>query len=408
MKTKKITVIGLGYIGLPTAVILANEGYQVSGFDINSDIVSIINHGNVHIVEPDLETSLRLAISKGRLKAFNKPQIADIYIISVPTPLYDNDKSKKPNIDYVFDATRSIASLIKSGDIIIVESTCPVGTTKRVGSVLREEGVNMKNVHVAYCPERVLPGNVLKELLENNRIVGGLSSTSTKLVANFYRTFVSGEVLETDDKTAEMCKLTENSSRNVSIAFANELSLICDNEGIDVWNVVELANKHPRVNILQPGVGVGGHCIAVDPWFIIDKDKKNSRLIHTAVNLNIKKTDWVIEKIKKFAKNFNFHSSFKPKIACLGLAYKPNIDDLRESPALKVADSLLSQGYNVCAVEPNIKKHKKHTLLSLQAAINYADIIVILVKHQVFLEPTIQKKLRDLKALDFCGALIEN
>ena len=272
-------------------------------------------------------------------------------------------------------------------------------------NVLRNAGVDVDEVHIAYCPERVLPGKIMTELVENDRIVGGVTPKATKAVADFYRTFVRGNVLETDAKTAEMCKLTENSYRDVNIAFANELSLICDKEGINVWNLIQLANRHPRVNILQPSSGVGGHCIAVDPWFVVARDKENSRLIKTAREINDHKTDWVIEKIKLRSVDVFNQNGVKRKIACLGLAFKPDIDDLRESPALEIATSLKNQGYDVIAVEPNIKTHTDIKLEKLDNVLNDDIVLAVLVKHKEFLDQRVRKKLISLKALDFCGAL---
>lgn len=405
MKSKVISVIGLGYIGLPTAALLASEGYCVLGTDINQHAVDTINQGNVHIVEPDLDAFVRSAVTAGRLKASTSPQAADVYVICVPTPFHEGGAIPQPNIDYVLAATRSIAMYIKSGDLVILESTSPVGTTEEMQEVLREAGVQVEDVHMAYCPERVLPGKIMTELVENDRVVGGLTEAATKAVAAFYRTFVKGEVLETDAKTAEMCKLTENSFRDVNIAFANELSLICDKEGINVWNLIQLANRHPRVNILQPGAGVGGHCIAVDPWFIVARDVENAKLIRTAREVNNHKIDWVIDKIKSIAAESTTETGRKLTIACLGLAFKPDIDDLRESPALRIALALKSEGYNVIAVEPNIESHESFTVVNFEQALEDADVIAVLVKHRQFLATGVQQKLKSRAALDLCGAL---
>ena len=405
MKTKKVSVIGLGYIGLPTAALLASNGYSVVGMDVSEHAVKTINQGKIHIVEPDLDAFVRSAVAAGRLQAFIEPQPGDVYMICVPTPFHEGGTIPQPNIDYVLTATRSIAPFVKAGDLVILESTSPVGTTKEIQNVLRAAGVQVDDVHIAYCPERVLPGKIMTELVENDRIVGGITPLATRAVADFYRTFVRGSVLETDAKTAEMCKLTENSFRDVNIAFANELSLICDKEDINVWDLIQLANRHPRVNILQPGTGVGGHCIAVDPWFIVARDEENARLIRTAREVNNHKTEWVIEKIKLAAADANACIGKKPKIACLGLAFKPDIDDLRESRALEVAESLMTQGYDVIAVEPNIESHTLLPLLDLTAAVAQADVIAVLVKHREFIQPANQQQLRDLNALDFCGAL---
>jgi UDP-N-acetyl-D-mannosaminuronic acid dehydrogenase len=403
MKNKKVCVVGLGYIGLPTAALLASNGFNVVGVDLNEHAVETINQGRIHIVEPDLDAFVRSAVAAGRLKAFLKPQAADIYMICVPTPFHEGEGIPQPNIDYVLSATRSIAGFVKPGDLVILESTSPVGTTQRMADELEKAGVEVDKIHMAYCPERVLPGKIMTELVENDRVVGGLTPEATHVVRDFYRTFVRGGVLESDAKTAEMCKLTENSFRDVNIAFANELSLICAKEGINVWNLIQLANRHPRVNILQPGAGVGGHCIAVDPWFIVARDPENARLIRTAREVNNNKTIWVIDQIKIAVADASARTGRKPKVACLGLAFKPDIDDLRESPAVHVAEALLAQGYDVVAVEPNVQSHDKFELLTLEAAFETADVLAVLVKHREFLDVSVKQKLSDRSALDFCG-----
>mgnify|MGYP003608716911 FL=1 len=403
MLNKTVCVVGLGYIGLPTAALLASNGYSVLGTDLNQHAVETINQGNIHIVEPDLDAFVRSAVTAGRLKAFTTPQRGDIYMICVPTPFHEGEGIPQPNLDYVLSATRSIAGFVKPGDMVILESTSPVGTTEMMAKVLGDAGVDVSKVHMAYCPERVLPGKIMTELVENDRVVGGLTPEATQLVCDFYRTFVRGGVLATDAKTAEMCKLTENSFRDVNIAFANELSLLCAKEGINVWNLIQLANRHPRVNILQPGAGVGGHCIAVDPWFIVARDPGNSQLIRTAREVNNHKTVWAIDQIKIAVADASARTGRKPKVACLGLAFKPDIDDLRESPALHIAAALKSQGYDVLAVEPNIKSHEQFELASLEEALESADVFAVLVKHRQFLVPLAKQKLAELKALDFCG-----
>jgi len=406
MEKKKICVIGLGYIGLPTAAIIVNKGYSVSGIDVNDKIVSTINKGEIHIVENDLEASVKSAVLSGRLKAYNKVQPSDIYIICVPTPFHkNNDSIPKPNIDFVLSATKSIAPLIKSGDLIILESTCPVGTTEKIKQTMLECGAKLENTHIAYCPERVLPGKIMTELVENDRIIGGLTSISTKQAADFYRSFVNGNIIETDAKTAEMCKLAENSFRDINIAFANELSMICYEQNINVWNLINLANKHPRVNILKPGTGVGGHCIAVDPWFIVSQDNENTKLIQAARGVNNQKTRWVIKKIKNNVNEFISEIGSKPKIVCLGITYKPDIDDLRESKALEVVETLIAEKHEIIVVEPNIYKHKKLLIQNFFEAIEQADLVCVLVKHREFLQPEIRNKLLKCKVLDFCGAL---
>ena len=405
MKNLTISIIGLGYIGLPTAALLASNGYSVVGMDVSEHAVNTINQGKIHIVEPDLDAFVRSGVAAGRLKAFKEPQAGDVYMICVPTPFHEGEGIPQPNIDYVLTAIEAIAALIKPNDMIILESTSPVGTTEQMQNVLRDAGVDVDGVHIAYCPERVLPGKIMTELVENDRIVGGITPRATKAVADFYRGFVRGSVLETDAKTAEMCKLTENSYRDVNIAFANELSLICNKEGINVWDLIQLANRHPRVNILQPGVGVGGHCIAVDPWFVVARDEENSRLIKTAREINDYKTDWVIEKIKSFTVDVFNQKGVTPKIVCLGLAFKPDIDDLRESPALEIASSLMTQGYEVIAVEPNIEAHAVIELEELDNVFNGDAVLAVLVKHKEFLDTSVREKLISLGALDFCGAL---
>ena len=405
MNKKTVCVIGLGYIGLPTAALIANKDFEVCGIDTDEDIVSKINKGEIHIVENGLQAYVKSAVSSGKLKAFNKIQKSDVYMICVPTPFHSKDKDiPEPNIDYVLSATKSIAQFIKPGDLIILESTSPVGTTEKIKEILKNCGANLEDVHIAYCPERVLPGKIMTELVENDRIVGGLTPISTKKVIEFYHLFVSGNIFETDAKTAEMCKLAENSFRDLNIAFANELSMICDKQGINVWNLIELANKHPRVNILQPSTGVGGHCIAVDPWFIVSQNKEEAKLIQTAREINNYKTKWVIDKIKSDVDSYS-KDGVKPKIACLGLSFKPNIDDLRESKALEVAETLLAEGYEVIAVEPNIQSHKNLKILNLFDAIDQADLICLLVKHREFLESEVKKKLMKSQVLDFCGVL---
>jgi UDP-N-acetyl-D-mannosaminuronic acid dehydrogenase len=405
LNKKTVCVVGLGYIGLPTAALLASNGHQVVGVDLNTHAVETINQGRIHIVEPDLDAFVRSAVSAGRLKAFTTPQAGDVYMICVPTPFHEGEGIPQPNIDYVLAATRSIAGFIKPGDLVILESTSPVGTTQQMADVLKTEGVDISQIHMAYCPERVLPGKIMTELVENDRVVGGLTPAATATVAAFYKTFVRGRVLETDSKTAEMCKLTENSFRDVNIAFANELSLICAKEDINVWDLIQLANRHPRVNILQPGAGVGGHCIAVDPWFIVARDEENSRLIRTAREVNNYKTVWAIDQIKIAVADASARTGRKPKVACLGLAFKPDIDDLRESPALHIAEALLAQGYDVIAVEPNIKTHEHLKLLSLEDALNTADVFALLVKHREFLDESVKIAFSDRSVLDFCGVL---
>jgi UDP-N-acetyl-D-mannosaminuronic acid dehydrogenase len=400
MKDKKICVVGLGYIGLPTAALLANTGYQIIGVDVNATAVNIINQGKIHIVEPDLANFVKSAVCSGKLKAYTQPQAADIFMLCVPTPFYKNGGDiPEPNLEYVLAATEAIAPYIKPGDIVILESTSPVGTTDKIYETLKTAGVDVEQIFLAYCPERVLPGKIMVELIENDRIVGGFNAASTEKVKEFYKTFVHGDVLKTDSKTAEMSKLVENSYRDVNIAFANELSILSDVHNINVYEVIKLANRHPRVNILNPGCGVGGHCIAVDPWFMVASDPKEAKLIKTSREVNDYKADWVIEKIKSTALDFELKQNKKPKIACMGLAFKPDIDDLRESPALYITKSLQSQQLDILAVEPNLKYHDELKLVNYKQAIEQADIIIFLVKHREFLTLKIKNKI----VLDFCG-----
>lgn len=395
-QNKKICVIGLGYIGLPTAALLANRGYSVHGVDVVQSTIDTINQGKIHIIEPELDTFVQSAVNSGKLKASLKPDIADVFIIAVPTPFHDG---YVPNVDYVVSATKAITSYVKDGDIVILESTSPVGTTELVEKTLKEEDVDTSKLYIAHCPERVLPGHIMRELVENDRIVGGLTPEATEKTVEFYKTFVSGAVLSTDARTAEMAKLTENSFRDTNIAFANELSMLCDKFDINVWELINLANRHPRVNILQPGAGVGGHCIAVDPWFIVHAGGETAKMIRTAREVNTYKTEWAIEKIKNAALAYEVENGRKAKVACMGLAFKPDIDDLRESPALYIARRLKADGLDVLAVEPNIESHKEFEIVDYKEALEQSNIVTFLVAHKEF-------KNLDIKTdLDFCGVL---
>lgn len=396
MHKSKVCILGLGYIGLPTAALLANRHYHVLGVDVVPSVVETINRGEIHIVEPELDAFVTSAVGSGRLKAALVPEPSDIFIIAVPTPFHEG---YVPNVDYVVAATLSIAPFVQAGNLIILESTSPVGTTELMRDTLQEAGIDTSLVHIAYCPERVLPGHVMRELIENDRVVGGITKESTMHVAAFYRNFVTGAVLETDSRTAEMCKLTENASRDAQIAFANELSMICDRIGINVWELISLANKHPRVNILRPGPGVGGHCIAVDPWFIVHRAPEEAKLIRKAREVNTYKTLWVIEKIKNAILAHTQQQGSKPTVAIMGLAFKPNIDDLRESPALEIAHEMANSGLaNFCFVEPNVQHTKGLTIVTKEVA-SIADIVVFLVAHTDFKQLNIGSAL----VLDFCG-----
>lgn len=395
--------MGMGYIGLPTAALLANRGYQVHGVDINQHIVDTINRGEIHIVEPELDTFVRSAVQSGSLTANVDPSESDIFMIAVPTPFHADKinevtNSPIPNVDYIVDATKKIALYVKLGDLILLESTSPVGTTNMMADVLKKEGVDINSVFIAHSPERVLPGHIMRELIENDRVVGGINNESTKKAADFYRTFVEGEVLETTAKTAEMAKLTENSFRDVNIALANELSILCDDMDIDVRELISLANRHPRVNVLSPGCGVGGHCISVDPWFIVDSANGKAKMIEQARRTNDYKADWVVEKIKSEALIFEKENGREAIIVCMGLAFKPNIDDLRESPALYITQSLINEGLSVLAVEPNIEKYENIEIIKYQDAYEKSDIVVMLVAHREFLD-----RLTKNKVMDFCG-----
>lgn len=377
---KTICVVGLGYIGLPTASFLGTKGYRVLGVDTEPRVVETINRGEIHIVEPDLDILVKSAVQSGNLRASGKPQESDVFIIAVPTPLRQPDN--RPDCSYVETATRSIAPYVRRGNLVLIESTIPVGTTAGVVlPILRECAPDgAAGVRLAHCPERVLPGRILVELVGNDRIVGGIDAESTDAAAAFYGAFVNGKVLKTDAATAEMAKLSENTFRDVNIALANELSLICDRHGIDPWEMIGLANRHPRVNILQPGPGVGGHCIAVDPWFIVAAAPELARLIGTARRVNDAKPDWVIEKVRAAAAGRD-----NPVVGCLGLAFKANVDDLRGSPAETIARRIRDEGIGRLIVcEPNLETHRDFDLRSVDDVVRQADIVVLLVDHDEF------------------------
>jgi len=397
MTDLKVVMMGLGYIGLPTAALIASRGIKVQGIDVNQSVVDTINEGKIHIVEPALDGLVKHVVERGLLKASTTVDTADVYLIAVPTPFKGDHE---PDLKYVESATRMILPNLKSGDLFIIESTSPVGTTDKMAKIIFEEKPELKGkINIAYCPERVLPGKVIYELEHNDRVIGGLDEQSTKAAQDFYRHFVKGELHATNAKTAEMCKLVENSSRDVSIAFANELSMICDKARVNVWELINLANKHPRVNILQPGTGVGGHCIAVDPWFIVSEFEKEAIIIRNAREINNYKTEWVIEKIKSTALQFELENNKKPTIALMGMAFKPDIDDLRESPALQVADTLLDEGkFDLLLVEPNLEESNKYDLTDYEAINRKVDIVAYLVAHKEFRGFT-----TEAVELDFCG-----
>lgn len=396
----KVVTIGLGYIGLPTSALIANNQIPVLGVDISQHVVDTINSGKIHIVEPELDEAVAKAVKEGFLKADTKAIVADTYLIVVPTPFKGNHE---PDISYVQAATEGIIPLLKEGDLYIIESTSPVGTTEKMMELIYTKRPELKDkIYLAYCPERVLPGNVMYELVHNDRVIGGVNEISTQKAISFYSQFVKGELHPTNARTAEMCKLTENSSRDVQIAFANELSLICDKAGINVWELIDLANKHPRVNILQPGCGVGGHCIAVDPYFIVADYPMEARIIAQAREINNYKSFWCAEKVKTARLEFELKNGRQPSIAIMGLAFKPNIDDLRESPAIHIAERVLqdSGDADMYIVEPNVRDHKIFKLTDYKTAVEKADIIALLVAHNEFKGLNYSE---DQVVLDFCG-----
>lgn len=396
----KACFMGLGYIGLPTAIIAAKHGIQITGVDINPEVVKMTNEGKLHIIEPGMQDLLQEVVARGMLKASCTPEISDAYFMVVPTPFKGNHE---PDISYVEAATRAIIPLLKAGDLYVIESTSPVGTTHKMAELIYEKRPELQDkIYIAYCPERVLPGNVIHELVHNDRVIGGINPESTAKAIEFYSQFVQGTLHQTNCKTAEMCKLTENSSRDVQIAFANELSLICDKAGINVWELINLANKHPRVNILQPGCGVGGHCIAVDPYFITADFPIESQIISKAREINNYKSFWCAEKVQNEMLKFELSHRRKPIIAMMGLAFKPNIDDLRESPAKYITTKVMQSCSNadILVVEPNVANHKVFKLTNYAEAYEQADIVVFMVAHNEFKNLPYRE---DKIILDFAG-----
>lgn len=399
----KACFMGLGYIGLPTAIISSQHGINVCGVDINPNVVEKTNRGELHIVEPGLQDLLKKAVASKSLVASTTPVESDVYLIVVPTPF----KAKhEPDISYVESATKTVIPFLKEGDLFIMESTSPVGTTEKMAELIFAERPELEGrIHIAYCPERVLPGNVIFELVNNDRVIGGIDDASADAAAEFYGKFVSGQLHKTNCRTAEMCKLVENSSRDVQIAFANELSMICEKAGINVWELISLANKHPRVNILQPGCGVGGHCIAVDPYFISSAFPNEAKIIAQARSINNYKSEWCVEKAKNAILSFELENGKKPQVALMGLAFKPNIDDLRESPAMKIAKRLFAEmpdvKFNI--VEPNISSHPDFDIVDIQTAFELSDIVVYLTAHKQFF--MLPQEANDKLILDFCGVI---
>lgn len=399
---ERISMIGLGYIGLPTAAVFAAYGTEVLGIDVSQKVVDTINAGKIHIVEPELDGIVRKAVADGKLRASLTPEEAEAFVIAVPTPF---KADYEPDLSYIQSAANMIAPVLKKGDLVILESTSPIGATEQLALWLAEARSDLSfpqqageeaDVQVAHCPERVLPGHVVRELVENDRIIGGMTDKASEMAVAMYKKVVQGDCVVTNARTAEMCKLTENSSRDVQIAFANELSIICDKFDIDVWELISLANRHPRVNILQPGAGVGGHCIAVDPWFIVASAPEEAKIVRAARDGNDGKPFWVLEKgkaaIAEALSEDTSRTMADIKVACLGLAFKPDIDDLRESPALQITHEFGKLGCQVLAVEPHVEDLPANladlpvTLTPLETALNEADVICVLVKHAAFTE----------------------
>ena len=394
-------VIGLGYIGLPTAALIAMSNHNVIGVDINENILEKIRNGDVHFYEPGLLKILKKVISNKKMKVSNIPANADIFIIAVPTPFKKNlDSLPQPDIQYVLSAAESIAPFLQKGNLIIIESTSPVGTTERVRSIFKNiSNCHVDDLHICYCPERVIPGNILNELVENNRVIGGINKLDAELASEFYKSFCEGDIKITDARTAELVKLTENTFRDVNIALANELSIICDELNVDVENLIDLSNQHPRVNILKPSCGVGGHCISVDPWFLVSAAPNSANLIRTAREVNNGKISWVEKKIHDVANQFIKENGKNPIIGCLGLTFKPNVDDIRESPAKKIVDNLISAGLELMICEPNLKNIQNINLDTLDNVIHKSDLIVFLVAHDEFKKLNLENK----NFMDFCG-----
>ena len=403
MRDKTVVIYGLGYIGLPTSALLTSNDFKVLGVDINQEIVDKVNKGVIHIVEPGLEDLIHKAIDSNLFVASIEPQKGDIYIISVPTPLLEKQEKYEPDISYVLDVAKDIAPLLKEHDLVILESTCPIGTTDKILEIFDQKTNLADTIFLAYCPERVLPGNIMSELVSNDRVVGGVNPASAKEVAIFYKTFVEGKVVETDAKTAEMCKLAENSFRDLNIAFANELSLFAEKLDIDINQLIEITNLHPRVNIHQPGIGVGGHCIAIDPWFLYFQDPENSKLIRLSRQINTDKTIYIENRIKLCIEKYISDNNEKPKVSFFGISYKPDTDDMRESPAYQILRSLkeVIEDFNV--VEPHLSSFEDFKLISTEQAIEESDIIVFLVKHSEFSMKLAKEDFGNKIVLDFVG-----
>jgi len=398
------SVYGLGYIGLPLSAVLADNGHKVIGIDVNLEIIQRLNKGDVHINEPDLKDLVNKVVGNKTLIASNYPSKSDIFILAVPTPFDFKDNQKRvPNIDYVIAAAKSIASVIKKGNLIIIESTCPLGTTKKIREIIKNiSGLSFDEFYISYCPERVLPGNILRELVNNSRVIGGVNEESSLLSEKLYKSFCKGKLLKTNSRTAELVKLTENSYRDVNIAFANELSMICSEADVDVLELIDLSNQHPRVNILSPGCGVGGHCIAVDPWFIISEFPKYSKVLKTSREVNLFKTLWSTNKIIEKANYLEKKIGRKPVIGCLGLSFKPNVDDTRESPSVEIINHLIKENMEILVCEPNLENFGQLNLLPLEIVLEKSDILVFLVAHSSF--KNINFNMNSKEIIDLCGA----
>lgn len=423
MSFETISVIGLGYIGLPTAAMFASRKVKVIGVDVNQHAVDTINLGKIHIVEPELDMLVHAAVTEGYLRATTSAEPADAFLIAVPTPflaITNEEDIPKPDLMYIEAAANAISQVLKKGDLVILESTSPVGATEQMAEWLANARKDLtfpqthndeSDIRIAHCPERVLPGHVVRELVENDRVIGGMSAKCSERAIELYKIFVKGDCVVTNARTAEMAKLTENSCRDVQIAFANELSIICDKLDIDVWELISLANRHPRINILQPGPGVGGHCIAVDPWFIVSNTPNEAQLIHTARKVNDAKPEWVINKVKLAVADFLQANPTKTatdvRITCFGLAFKPDIDDLRESPSLAIAQQIAKSHPSVVNfVEPNITELPNYIsgnalLLQYETAFNVTDIAVMLVDHSEFKK--VKKLPEDMLIVDTKG-----
>ena len=401
MKTD-VVVIGLGYIGLPTAALISSKGFYVHGVDTNQKVIDTVNEGKIHIVEPDLEKAVKFSVDNGFLKADSKALEANTYLIVVPTPF---DKNHNPDISFIKQATRAIIPILKKGDLYIIESTSPVGTTEKMMEFIYEKRPDLTdNLYIAYCPERVLPGNIMHELIYNDRVIGGINDESSEKAMNFYKKFVKGNQYKTNSRTAEMCKLVENSSRDVQIAFANELSIICDKANIDVWELIQLANRHPRVTILNPGTGVGGHCIAVDPYFIISGYPNESKIIKYSRDINNQKPLWCLNKIEETISDYFVRNNEYPNVALMGLTFKPDVDDIRESPSLLIAKKMINHKKinSLFLVDPNLKTSKDLNITDIETAIKKSQIIVFLVAHKEFNN----LRLTDKIILNFCNSKI--